>query len=422
MTKKVLWIITIAFLAGFQANNVQADEIGELKKQIAKQNETLKAMQAKLDKIESNQGKNNQILAKQVSNLAALKPSEIKDSGPSWYDLIKISGDFRYRYEMIEAENDGKPDRHRNRIRARLGMKAKINDHLDLGFRFATGSSDPVSTNQTLLGSFSNKGFWVDKVYLDYHPVKGLKVLAGKMGNPFVRVGKNQLIWDSDLNLEGVAGTYSLALGNSTTLFVNGGGFLVTESSSSDSDMSLWGIQTGLKQKLCSDTNLTAGVSYYNYGNIKMAGDLDVGGTSFFGNSSNGGLFVNDYDLIELFGELNTKATPIPMGIYGNYVVNNAADTSGDTAWLVGCKINKAKKPGSWELSYDYRELQKNAVVGAFSDSDFISGGTNGRGSRFSGKFQIAKNVQTGLTYFLNTRNDSDDDYRRLQADMIIKF
>jgi len=66
--------------------------------------------------------------------------------------------------------------------------------------------------------------------------------------------------------------------------------------------------------------------------------------------------------------------------------------------------------------------LQKDAVVGAFSDSDFIGGGTNGRGSRFGGKYQLAKNVQTGLTYFLNDRQDEDNNYRRLQVDMVLKF
>ncbi|MCF7956941.1 MAG: putative porin [Phycisphaerae bacterium] len=423
MTKKVFWMIGVTFLAGVLAGDLRADEISELKEQIARQNESLQAMQEKLSKIEASHGKNNQILARQISELSALKPTEPQESqGTNWYDALKFSGDFRYRHESIEAENDGKPDRHRNRFRARLGLKAKINDDLDLGFRFATGSEDPVSTNQTLAGSFSSKGFWVDKAYLDYHPIDGFNVLAGKMGNPFVKVGKNQLIWDGDLTLEGVGGQYKTSLGDMTELFANGGGFMVTESSSSDSDMTLWGVQGGIKQKLGSETSLTGGVSYYNYGNIQAASDLDVGGTSFFGNSSSSGVFVNDYDLVELFGELSTQATPVPMGLYGNYVVNTAADTSGDTGWLVGGKINKASKPGSWELSYDYRELQKDVVVGAFSDSDFIGGGTNGRGSRFGGKYQIAKNVQAGLTYFLNKRNDTDDDYRRLQADIVVKF
>lgn len=99
-----------------------------------------------------------------------------------------------------------------------------------------------------------------------------------------------------------------------------------------------------------------------------------------------------------------------------------AASTSEDQGWLIGCKLNKAKKPGSWEFSYDYRDLEKDAVIGIFSDSDFIGGGTNGKGHRFGITYQLAKNLQAALTYFLNERGDNGDDYRRLQADLKFKF
>ena len=76
-----------------------------------------------------------------------------------------------------------------------------------------------------------------------------------------------------------------------------------------------------------------------------------------------------------------------------------------------------------WEASYNYRDLEADAVVGIFSDSDFIGGGTNGKGHRFNFAYQLAKNFEAGLTYFLNERKNTDDDkYRRLQADLIFKF
>ena len=122
----------------------------------------------------------------------------------------ELSGDFRYRYEYIDDDSAAQV-RHRNRIRARLGLDAKINDEWNLGFRLATAEGlsggDPVSTNQTLDGSYSKKTFWLDLAYLNYHPqwVKGLSAIAGKMANPFYMVGKNQLIWDHDLTPEGGA-------------------------------------------------------------------------------------------------------------------------------------------------------------------------------------------------------------------------
>ena len=42
----------------------------------------------------------------------------------------------------------------------------------------------------------------------------------------------------------------------------------------------------------------------------------------------------------------------------------------------MGATLNKAKDPGSWQFEYDYRDIQADAVVGKFNDSDFVGGGT----------------------------------------------
>ncbi|MCF7958569.1 MAG: putative porin [Phycisphaerae bacterium] len=425
MTSKLLGTIGIALLLGMLSSVTCADEISELKRQVLEQNAKLKALEERLEKYEARQQDDDQVLAQQASRLSPLMvPTAKSPDDLNWYDRIKLSGDFRYRYETIEAEGDGKPDRHRNRFRARIALKAKVDDQWDLGFRFASGSEDPVSANQTMTGSFSSKGFWVDRAYLNYHPeaIRGLNVWAGKIGNPFYKAGKNQLLWDDSLSLEGVAARHKISLGETAEVFVTGGGFIVTESSSSDADMSIWGMQGGLKNQFDTENSVLVGMSYYNYGNIKGAADLDVKNSSFFGNSSNNGVFINDYDLVELFAEFTTKSMLLPLSLFGNHVTNIAADTEGDTGWLVGCRVNKTDAPGSWEFGYNYRELQKDAVVGTFSEASFIGGGTNGRGSCFGVKYQVAKNVQAALDYFLDKRQDADNKYRRLQANMALKF
>ena len=80
--------------------------------------------------------------------------------------------------------------------------------------------------------------------------------------------------------------------------------------------------------------------------------------------------------------------------------------------------------PGDWQLGYNYRDLQADAVVGAFTDSDFIGGGTGGQGHLFSFAYQVAKNVQAGVTYFLDTIDQTgpDLDYSRVQGDLVLKF
>ena len=420
--KTLIWCLIAAICLSPTTRIAKADELGDLKKMIEEQNKQLQIMQQKLDALEAKQQTDSEQLNKQVTEISAEKaelPESIK-----WVENVKFSGDLRYRHETIEAENDNKEDTQRHRIRVRLGLDAKVNDEVDLGFRIATGGKDPVSTNQTLGDSFSTKELSLDLAYFKWHPetVNGLNVFGGKIPNPFFRAGGNQLIWDDDLTFEGLAATYKYSLGDNDELFVNGGGFVVSNNASADIDVSLWGLQSGIKHKFDDVTSITGGVSYYNFGNIKGQTDLDVPGNKFFGNTSLNGEFANDFDEVELFGELGMQVCGLPAAFFGNYVVNTQADTSEDSGWLLGAKLNKAKKPGSWELGYDYRELRKDAVVGAFNDSDFIGGGTNGKGHKFGAKYQIAKNWQAGTTYFLNKRGDNNDEYRRLQLDLMFSF
>jgi hypothetical protein len=121
--------------------------------------------------------------------------------------------------------------------------------------------------------------------------------------------------------------------------------------------------------------------------------------------------------------EYGTRIGGFPVAVYGDYAHNTDAPSGKNSAWLIGTTFNKAKDPGSWQLGYDYRDIDSDAVVGQFNDSDFDGGGTNAKGHRFNFTYQLAKNFQFALTYFLDEKkNPTKDDYRRLQADLIFMF
>lgn len=435
MTRRIREVAIVLVFFCLAVGGAKGDELDDLKHQMAQQSQKLQEMQQKLETLEAQQTQQaQQSLTLQETVIKAIEnpqtvtlPENLK-----WMEKIKINGDFRYRYEMIDEE--GSDNRNRNRIRARLGLTAKINDDFDTGFRLATSENwgeddagDPVSTNQTLDDAFSKKSFWLDLAYFHWHPksIGGLNVYAGKMENPFYRAGGNQLIFDSDLTPEGIALQYAGDWAEQANWFVNAGGFYVDEVKSG-ADTSLWGAQGGLKHTFEDKSYILGGASLYCFGNIQghEAFMTDNGSDKFFGNSNtgNGGFYTKDYDLTELFGEYGFNLGQTPTAVYANYVQNGVADSSEDTGWLVGGKYGKCKDPGSWELSYDYRDLEADAVVGAFSDSDFIGGGTNGKGHRFGYTYQLAKNLQGVLTYFLNDKGDDGHDYNRLQADLVFKF
>jgi hypothetical protein len=427
----------------------EVQDVNQLKAELQAQRQRQAELEDKINQLEARQKLKERALNEKTEQATAPqekkeepKKEEAKEEGKKkesaipdllqWASRVGLYGDFRYRHEYIDDQSKTS-ERNRDRIRARLGLNAKINDEWNLGFRLATGEGvdegDPVSTNQTLGGSWGKKPIWLDLAFLDYHPLwaKGLDLQAGKIEVPFYRPNKNQLIWDHDLTPEGGALFYGLPLTDKTTVNVSAGGFWVVERSAAE-DTALWGVQGYVKQQIQGPTYVLGGVSGYWFGNLQGEPALSLQWenptANFFGNSNAGGVYTSKYDLFEAFAELGTEVYKLPVSVFGDYVVNTAAASHKGTGWLVGAALNKAKDPGSWQLDYDYRDVQADAVVGQFNDSDFVGGGTGGRGHRVGVSYVLTKNVVPALNYHLASyagRNNNDD-YQRLQADIVIKF
>jgi hypothetical protein len=128
--------------------------------------------------------------------------------------------------------------------------------------------------------------------------------------------------------------------------------------------------------------------------------------------------------MLEGFVEYGFKMNEMPVSIYGNYVKNIAATSGSDRAYLIGCTLNKAKQPGSWQIGYNYRDIESDAVFAGLNDSDFLLGGTDGKGHAIQFKYQVNKNMQAGLTYMMaqRNRNSQSQDVDLLQADLVWKF
>jgi hypothetical protein len=436
MKKKLGDVIIAIFILCLAAGGARGDEIGDLKQQLAEQSKKLQELQQKIEKLESQSKEQDKKIDEQATKAVEKKEIKLPDS-LEWAEKIKLSGDFRYRHESIDSQSSGadQPGTNRHRIRARLGLDAKLTDEVDLGFRIASGVGEPASTNQTLENGFSGKDLWLDLAYFNWHPkaVEGLNVYGGKMPRPFYRAGENQIIWDDDVNPEGLAAKYIIPLTKTDNLYINGGGLWLVSDSGAAGGAALFGIQSYLKHDFENKDYLLGGLSLYSFGNLKGKEGLykSLGkGNSKFGNTMNGTkdssadpyTYAMNYNVLEGFAEYGFKLGDYPASVYGNYVKNTAATNSDDTGWMVGLTFNKAKDPQSWELGYNYREIKKDAVIGVLTDSDAFGGGTDGKGHMIVGKYQFTKNIQAALTYFLTQKGDAKDDYRRLMADVVFKF
>jgi hypothetical protein len=294
---------------------------------------------------------------------------------------FKIKGDFRFRQESFDI--DGRPDRHRSRVRSRVAMVAPVSQDIFVGFGLASGSSDPTSTNQTLGSVSSTKSINLDLAYVNWKvPNSDVSVQAGKFKNPLKRVGGTGLLWDGDLRPEGINVSYKKG-----SLFATGLGSWIDENRG-DSDLILLGGQAGSSIKLANNVSFLFGLGYYNI-------TASEGADSLFDNAANNnrldanGGYLNGFQSMEGFAEIGIPSHLGKVTLFADYVQNLDADDF-DTGYTLGAKL----KANKWSFGWEYRDLEADAVFAAFADSDFIGGGTDGEGHILKTGYALSKKNQ----------------------------
>ena len=147
MTKQ--WLLILAMLLPINAVIAQGDpNLAQLQEQLAQQQKVLAEMQAKLAAMEAKQTavptepNTQQTRRPRWSHLRRSQAQQAREQqamsqkmeyiqngeinwpkSMEWVKNVKLSGDFRYRYENIDEE--GLDDRNRNRIRAVLALRRK---------------------------------------------------------------------------------------------------------------------------------------------------------------------------------------------------------------------------------------------------------------------------------------------------------
>jgi hypothetical protein len=399
---------------------------------------------------------------------------------PDWAGRMNWEGDLRLRYEHDKFADGNAPafnfnavnsarsfnnalqnttqDRDRFRLRARLGMNAKVADDWTVGFRLVTGNtSDPTSTNQTL-GNYNNKYSMVlDRAYFRYEPKDWLNMTGGKIPNPWFGT---DLIWNDNLNFEGLAVTLQPKFNESLRGFLTAGAFALQEIELSSQDKWLLGAQGGVDLHL-ERSRYKIGLGFYDYRNItgifNPVGSPAPGGPSEFrapvfvqkGNT----LFDISSDatkplfaLASDFRELNLTAQavwehfdPVHVILTGDYVKNVAYDRNQiivRTAGLVdqdprtkGYHVRLAvgmpevNRRHYWQVFGAYKYLERDAVLDAFNDSDFHLGGTNNKGFILGGLYGLDRNVSVGLRWLSSSQIDGPPlSLDMLQIDLNARF
>lgn len=430
---------------------------------------------------------------------------------PSWLDRIKWEGDIRVRYQMEDyasnnataedyyyaadygfnptravafgsqddygVNGNSSEDRNRYRVRARLGMLARISDDWSGGIRLATGSeTDRVSTNQSMGNNFNKYTLSLDRAYINYAPTEWMTLVGGRMPNPWY---STDLMWDEDLSFDGFAATFKPAVGDgSFRPFLTAGAFPLREDTPPKADDRwIFGIQAGGKWDFAQNANLTIGAAMYDFDNLEgqlqsedAYYDIFVGAgypsyaryeyssalrqkgnTLFRTNSEYDQEYETIWGLASKFRPLNLTASldlahfdPVHVVLSADYIKNTSFDrneierrtgiefTDGKDYGYLGkimVGMPKLEKRHDWQATFAYRYLGSDATLDAFTDSDFGLGGTNLKGYQLGFTYGLDPNAWLTMRYMSAESIDSfslDPDHTYavdlLQADINVRF
>lgn len=345
-------------------------------------------------------------------------------SAESWTDRIKVGGDLRYRHEVKakevpDTDNDA---RNRQRIRARVGIDGKVNDQVKVGLRIATGKGENVSTNQSLGDNASNKSFNLDLAYFQWQ-WDSFRVTGGKMKHLFYRPGKSELIFDSDLTPEGLSVNYDSCPNGECprNIFANGHAHwlkerFASETNKDDPDTIMYGGQIGIQCKVRATYIL--GMGFYTFTSVKGKKPL----TRFAGNSFTDNVYDNEFNILQVFFETQMKIASRSLSFFIDYVQNESPKDHAQ-GYLLGLKYGITK---NLKATYTYREVQADAVLGSLNDSDFIGGGTDGKGHKVQIKWGFTEGAAFALSYFMNVKNirnkAMETNFNLTQFDFLVRF
>ena len=360
---------------------------------------------------------------------------------PMWVQTLKFRGDVRIRYQYNNNENN-LYKQNRARYRLRFFVDAKVNDKVYTGFGFASGSSvDPRSTNQTFADNFSKKPLWIDYVFAEYNASDYLAFTAGRNKNPLWLT--NDMLWDADINPEGLSARVTAPLNYNWQFFGNAGYFVLGEALAEPNDPGMFFAQPGVSWKDDGGVyDFKAGAAVYGLDHVKhhavfanrpsaaeyQQSNTLAGGKYRYGyNSVSPELEVNanilDPVALPLLGYFGYNITY--AGVYGKYIqaFEHARDNTG---WIAGFKLGqrKVEDAGQWQLGWSIRQLEKDAWLDTYPDSDFYGGATNVKGQKTQLAVGLMRDFAVNLAWF-DARPVSSATRKRerlLQTDINLKF
>ncbi len=350
-------------------------------------------------------------------------------AGGGFWETVTPFADLRVRHEWDGRR--GSENRDRERARLRLGANADLGENWSAGFRLRTGDPEDQQSPYHDLGRSNSRemfGSWelnIDRAFLRYRPtfLDGSWITAGKFAHAFA---KNpifgELVWDDDVNPEGLAAGYKFAPGSNVNVDLTVGQYLLV-ANNDDSEVNAFVAQAAARVKASEDLELMLALGWYRYSKVDDAGA--VGHNA--GNLVVGGRYESDFRILNPIVSLSYTGLGIPVALGGEYILNTGAKglaDDDDYGFALGFSVGQTKSPGDWQGFYQFQRIQQDAVFSAFAQDDFQQS-TNFRGHVFGVRYKLTSRIGMrawGLVSRPERTVLEDDDGARLRFEVDAKF
>ena len=330
-------------------------------------------------------------------------------------EKLQIHGNVRVRYQYNHLEDrtvagvQAPDSRHRGRLRGKIGVTGKPTEGWEAGIGLTSGSDNPRGSNVDLGDTFSTKNILLDYAYIENERTN-ISWVAGKFNRKKYLWNATDLMWDSDINPEGVSANYSTnaQLGS---FWASSGLWVLEEVQNSSDDPYLVYLQLGHSFESENLQFKLAGTKY-------LYADMNESQVSqIFQHSSNTNT-DNNLNAFQLSGEFVSYKGTYRYALIGDMVKNVDTNSHENLAYSVGFQILKSP----WKFQYLYAKLEHNSIPDFLPDSDRFNGHTGIKGHEAELQYRLNKSLRLGLDFYSTKDYDTNIKQNVLQADILLNF
>jgi len=411
LTLALLFAPSLA-LAQVGTNSSAQQELQALRQQIL---EVQIESQRKLEKLQRQTDQQMQELQARIASLtesleksasapAAMASAESQAAAPA-ESRLAVSGDFRLRYETNSSDGPI-PSWDRGVLRGRVAASYKLSDQLIVGARLATGDADNPRTTDTNISDFgSDFEISLDQAWVAWSNSR-LFLTGGKFAKPF---SSTELVWDGDVNPQGLGGHYDLFAKSNARARLSAIYFPINESIFEDSS-SMAGGQLTVSSAFGEGWNLSLSSAYYDY-ELGALSPTAPGGARGNNVTADQRHYISDFNLWDTTGTLEYRGLGDRWNIklVADYVHNLGAEVAEDSGYGADIFVGNLQQPGHFLFRYGIAQVETDAVLGMFSNDNIVYP-TNYELHTFSVDYALHEHTFLGLTSYLYRHLDWDAD------------